>query len=143
MPSPDAPNDRRVVSRYKCDVAQNGRFVMLTFYTAGGESHEIIIPFDALTDHILMLDGTSKKMLELQNASLGGADRRTIYPVKARRLTKFGGGVSSEGMPILTLGINDSLELDVTIPIETVSELSDWFASLAQTASRNSTPRPN
>lgn len=73
-------------------------------------------------------------MLDLQRKSLKGRDRRTLYPVKARRLTKFGGGVSDEGVPILTLGINDSLELDLAIPTDRVSELAQWFASLAQSA---------
>jgi hypothetical protein len=134
MPEPDSHKDDRLARRYSGAITADGRHFLFTFERMDNSTHEILIPFDSIVDLIMLFEGSSRKAIELQRASLHGQDRRVFYPIKARTLTKFGGGVSVDGRPILTLGINDTLELDLAIPLERVSELSKWFASLARSA---------
>ena len=101
--------------------------------------HEILIPFDSIVDLVLLFEGSSKRAIELQQASLGGQDRQVFYPIKARTLTKFGGGVSADGRPILTLGINDTLELDLAITFGFIGK--SGYCLLFVPAERRVSPR--
>jgi hypothetical protein len=134
MPPPDAPKDPRILSSYSGGLSDDGRLFMITFNRTDGTKHEIIIPFDSLADMIGLLEATSGKAIERQEATLRGQDRRAFYPVKKRKLTKIGGGVSPDGIPILTLGIDQTIQMDFALPAEQIQELIEYLQQLDRDA---------
>jgi hypothetical protein len=143
MAAPEEPKDGRVLRGHKAAVSDNGRFCVLTFTTADGKDHEIIVMFDQLADLVGRLEAASKESIARQTAALGGQDPRTFYPVKRRRLTTVGGGVTTDGVPMLALGIDGTLQLDVGLPVEQIPELIEWLRRLEANAKVHSKAKPS
>lgn len=143
MPPPDAPKDPRLLKQTRGALSDDGRVFLLTFTRTDGSEHEVIIPFDTLADLTGLLEGTSAEAIKRQEATLHGQDRRAFYPVKKRKLTKIGGGVTPDGLPILTLGIDKNLQMDFALPLAQIPELISWLRRLEQDARSRSKRRTN
>jgi len=134
MPPPDAPKDGRVLRGHKGGLSKDGRLFQVTFIRVDGTEHEIIIPFDNLADFIGLFESTSAEALRLQSAALHGQDRRLFYPIKKRTITSIGGSVTSDGIPILTLVIDNRIQQDIALPPGQIPELIAWLRQLEQDA---------
>lgn len=143
MPPPDAPKDPRVIRTTKAHLSDDGRALLLTFERMDGSSHEIIVPFDSISDIAMRLESASAEAIKRQELTLGGQDRRKFYPVKKRKLTKIGGGITPDGTPILTIGIDGNLQMDFALPLEQIPELIAWLRGLERDAGLHPKGRSN
>jgi hypothetical protein len=114
-------------------VLPGGEQVCLGFAATGGETHRIVLPFEALTGLLMTLPRMLQSAL---NERFPDGTLRIVHPLGDWRLEQAEG---DNGL-ILKLGTRDGFEVAFAVPGDDAGSLG---SALLTTATSTSTRRPN
>ena len=84
---------------------------------------------------LLCIEEALAKTAAAQRTLLKGRDPRNSFPVTAKHVTTIQGGISSQGVPILSLVLGSGVRLDFSLPPAAIPEIVTWLKTL-EVASR-------
>jgi hypothetical protein len=117
-------------------VLPGGEQVCLGFATAGGETHRIVLPFDALTGLLMTLPRMLQSAL---NERFPDGTLRVVHPLGGWRLEQVDGG---NGL-ILKLGTRDGFEVTFAVADEDAGSLGMALLTTPNETTSILTRRPN
>jgi hypothetical protein len=117
-------------------VVPGGEQVCLGFAAAGGETHRIVLPFEALTGLLMTLPRMLQSALDER---FPDGTLRIVHPLGVWRLEQAEG---DHGL-ILKLGTQDGFEVAFAVPGEDAGSLGTALLSTPNGTTASLTRRPN
>jgi hypothetical protein len=119
--------DGRTLKNVTASMTQDGRFICFTLEREDASKHEIVVPFSDLATLSLLIEQQSKISIERQELALGGTDRRSFWPMSAKRVTRLRGAKTSSGDPLLTIELSGGIALDLAFEGTDIPALIEWL----------------
>jgi len=117
-------------------VVPGGEHVCLGFSTAGGGTHRVVLPFEALTGLLMTLPRMLQSALDER---FPDGTLRVVHPLGSWRIEQAEG---DSGL-ILKLGTRDGFEVAFAVPIEDAGSLGAALLSTPNETTPSLTRRPN
>ena len=117
-------------------VVPGGEQVCLGFAASGGETHQILLPFDALTGLLMTLPRMLQSALDER---FPDGTLRVVHPLGVWRLEQAEG---NQGL-ILKLGTSDGFEVAFAVPDEDAGSLGNALLSTPNETTKSLTRKPN
>jgi hypothetical protein len=117
-------------------VLPGGEHVCLGFAAIGGETHRIVLPFDALTSLLMTVPRMLRSAL---NERFSDDTLRVVHPLGEWRLEESEG----DNGVILNLGTRDGFEVSFAVPDQDAGSLGDALLTTTGQPTSTLTRRPN
>lgn len=120
-----------------------GDEVLLTFKTVEGSQHRYLVDAAGLGEVIAALDAHHRRANERR--STRGNDTNAT-PRSQRRLTRYSGGMTEGGTPLLALDFEGDMKLDIPLDLRMIRDLSKIFGILEKAMANRAAPtnhKPN
>lgn len=122
--------------------AKDGQSILLRLTQADGTTTQTVVPIDSAFDLVSYIEEQTKLALDRQEELSKGVDRRLVYPLKPKRVTRLRGATATDQTPLLTIELDGRMQLDIALRGIDVRALIEWLEGLEE-ASQSPPTKPS
>jgi hypothetical protein len=134
-------NKSQFVTNVAAGLSEDGHVAQLQFVRASGVSAYIQFPAAETASLLLSIEKALGEVFSLQRSLLKGQDPRTFFTIGAKRVSAIQGAVSTDGIPVLSIVLEQGVRLDLSLEGISIPELIEWLVGLNEASTQSPTSR--